>query len=545
MILFRSLKTKIIFSVILLVVVIEGIFLYLNIKSLSQQMIEKTEEEAFNLSETIRLSIRYAMIKDRRDEYQRIIDDVARRKGIVEVRIFNKAGEITVSSDRSKVGTIVDMKAEACYGCHREDEAKVLLPSDSKTRVYHTEKQRLLGLINPIYNEPACFSCHPQNINVLGVLDTMVTLEEFDQEKAYLYTRMVLSGIISVIVLSLLMSLLFTRLVNRPIAKLLVATKKAAQGDFDQVVHIESHDELRELSDSFNHMIKELKRSQNAIEEWTQTLEQRVEERTQELQRVQDQLIQAGKMAALGELSAGVAHEINNPLTGILTFSSLMLKKIDDQHPWKKDLENIVQQTTRCRNIVKGLLDFARQRKPDRKEWDIHALIDRTVTLVQNQARFQNIKIVREFDPQLPKLLVDGDQIQQVFMNIIINAADAMTGQEGILTIKTTSCNGIAEVLFKDTGCGMSKEHLSKIFTPFFTTKETGKGTGLGLAISYGIIQSHGGEIKVESELGRGSTFRITLPIDHPNDSTMEKMQGGEEKKTFSVREETVSDRNS
>src|SRR5512136_673860 len=180
---FRSLKTKILLSVIIVVVVIEGVFLYLNIRSLSRQILTKTEEEAFNLSETIRLSIRNAMIKDRRDEYQRIIDDVAQRKGIAEVRIFNKQGQITVSSDSSKVGTVVDKRAEACYGCHREGEAKVLLPSDSKTRVYHTEKQSLLGLINPIYNEPSCYSCHPKNLNVLGVLDTMISLEAFEREK--------------------------------------------------------------------------------------------------------------------------------------------------------------------------------------------------------------------------------------------------------------------------------------------------------------------------------------------------------------------------
>jgi two-component system NtrC family sensor kinase len=514
MIRFQSLKAKIILSVIIVVVVIEGVFLYLNIKSLSEQMINKTEEEAYNLSETIRLSIRYAMMKDRRDEYQRIIDDVAQRRGILEVRIFNKAGEITVSSDRTKVGTVVDMKAEACYGCHREDEAKVLLPSDSKTRVYHTETQRLLGLINPIYNEPSCYPCHPKTINVLGVLDTMISLEEFDKEKAQLYNRMLLSGVVSVIVLSFLSSLLFTRFVNRPIDKLLAATKTAAHGNLDQTVGVSSNDELGELAGSFNNMITELKRSRDAIEGWTQTLEQRVQERTRELQEVQDQLIRAGKMAALGELAAGVAHEINNPLTGVLTFSSLILKKLDDNHPWKRDLENIVQQTTRCRNIVKGLLDFARQRKPDKKEWDIHFLIDRTVTLVENQARFQNIKIVKELKNNMPMLAVDGDQIQQVFMNIIINAADAIGGDGGMLTIKTESRDRIAEISFTDTGCGMSKEHLSKIFTPFFTTKETGKGTGLGLAISYGIIQSHGGEIEVESETGKGSIFRIKLPIE-------------------------------
>jgi two-component system NtrC family sensor kinase len=509
-----SLKAKILLSVIIAVVVVEGIFLYLNIRSLSQQMIEKTEEEAFNLSETIRLSIRNAMIMDRRDEYQRIIDDVAQGKGIREVRIFNKQGEITVSSDRSKVGTVVDKKAEACYGCHREGEAKVLLPSDSKTRIYHTERGSVLGLIDPIYNEPSCYSCHPKTTNVLGVLDTTISLQDLQKEEAQIYNQMLISGVISVILLSLLLSLLLTRFVNRPIRRLLAATKTAAHGNLDQAVSIRSHDELGELSESFNNMISELKRSRDAIEDWTQTLEHRVQERTQELQQVQDQLVRAGKMAALGELAAGVAHEINNPLTGVLTFSSLILKKLDESHPWKKDMENIVQQTTRCRNIVRGLLDFARQRKPDKKEWDIHTLIDRTVILVENQARFQNIKIVKEFKTGIPMLFLDGDQIQQVFMNIIINAADAMAGDGGTLTIRTNMKDGMAEVSFTDSGCGIAKEHLSKLFDPFFTTKETGKGTGLGLAISYGIIQSHGGDIGVESKVGKGSTFRIKLPIE-------------------------------
>jgi two-component system, NtrC family, sensor kinase len=212
-----------------------------------------------------------------------------------------------------------------------------------------------------------------------------------------------------------------------------------------------------------------------------------------------------------------VAHEINNPLTGVLTFSSLLLKKVDEDHPWKKDLETIVQQTSRCRNIVKGLLDFARQRKPDKKHWDINALLDTTLTLLEKQAPFQNIQIIKDFKRELPKLLIDGDQIQQVFMNIILNAADAMAGNGGTLRIKTESKDGTVEVSFSDTGCGIPKDHLSKLFDPFFTTKTTGKGTGLGLAISYGIIQSHNGDIKVESEAGKGSTFRIKLPIESGN----------------------------
>jgi two-component system, NtrC family, sensor kinase len=310
-----------------------------------------------------------------------------------------------------------------------------------------------------------------------------------------------------------LLGLLLTRFVNRPIDKLLSATKKAAEGDLNQSVAIRTRDELGELSDSFNHMISELKRSRDAIEEWTQTLEHRVQERTRELQQVQDQLVHAGKMAALGQLAAGVAHEINNPLTGVLTFSSLLLKKLDETHPWKKDLETIVQQTSRCRNIVKGLLDFARERKPDKRFLDIYTLLEKTFTLLEKQVPFQNIKIVKEYGTEIPPVFIDGDQIEQVFMNIMLNAADAMAAEGGTLHIKTALRNGMVEVSFTDTGHGIAKENIPKLFDPFFTTKQTGKGTGLGLAISYGIIQSHNGDIKVESETGKGATFRVTLPI--------------------------------
>lgn len=287
---FSSLKDKILLSAIIGIVVIEGFFIYLNIRSLSHQIIEKTEQEAFNLSETIRLSIRNAMIKDRLDEYQRIIDDVAQRKGIVEVRIFNKTGRITVSSDRSKVGTVVDKQAEACAGCHGKGEVKPFLPSDSKTRIYHTEKGRLLGLINPIYNEPSCYSCHPKAKNVLGVLDIEISLGEFEKEKAETYNMMIISGALSVIILSFLLSLLFTRFVNRPIDRLLAATEKAAAGDLDQAVDIRSHDELGRLSESFNNMISELKSSHDALKGWAQTLEHRVQERTTELAKANEAL---------------------------------------------------------------------------------------------------------------------------------------------------------------------------------------------------------------------------------------------------------------
>ena len=285
----------------------------------------------------------------------------------------------------------------------------------------------------------------------------MISLEAFEKERGQIYKRMMLSGVVSVVVLSFLLGLLLTRFVNRPIDRLLSATKKAAQGDLDQAVRIRFHDELGELSESFNHMISELKRSRDAIEEWTQTLEHRVQERTRELQQVQDQLVHAGKMAAIGELAAGVAHEINNPLTGVLTFSSLLLKRMDDNHPWKKDLETIVQQTSRCRNIVKGLLDFARQRKPDKKLSGRPCLARKDAFPCRKTSALSEHPDRQGIRQEIPPVFIDGDQIQQVFMNILLNAADAMAEKGGSLPIGTALRDGMVEISFSDTGQGISK----------------------------------------------------------------------------------------
>jgi len=237
-----------------------------------------------------------------------------------------------------------------------------------------------------------------------------------------------------------------------------------------------------------------------------------LEKAYRELQQLQDQLIQAEKMASLGKLAAGVAHEINNPLTGILTFAHLLLKKTPEDDPQREDLEVIVTEATRCKRIVQGLLDFARQRDPEKSLADINKIIEDSLSLVENQASFQNIEIIKELDSDLPKIMVDVNQIQQVFMNIILNAAEAMP-DGGYLTISTQVVDRSIEIKFIDTGCGIPQENIGRLFDPFFTTKEPGKGTGLGLAVSHGIVTRHQGRIEVESQVGKGTTFTVKLPI--------------------------------
>ena len=232
------------------------------------------------------------------------------------------------------------------------------------------------------------------------------------------------------------------------------------------------------------------------------------------LQETHLQLVSSEKMASLGKLAAGIAHEINNPLGGILIYSSLMMEDLPEEDPKRGDLARIVQETGRCKEIVKSLLEFARQTEPKKEPTDMNRAINDGLFFLVNQALFHNIRIVKNLDPFLPFVRGNSGQLKQVFMNIIVNAAEAMHGN-GTLTIITSPSPDRKTVWieFADTGEGIPEENLSRIFDPFFTTKDVGKGTGLGLATSYGIVQDHGGTINVRSKVGLGTSFIIELPI--------------------------------
>jgi len=234
------------------------------------------------------------------------------------------------------------------------------------------------------------------------------------------------------------------------------------------------------------------------------------------LQETHVQLVSSEKMASLGKLAAGIAHEINNPLGGILIYSSLMMEDLSEEDPRRGDLARIVQEAGRCKEIVKSLLEFARQTEPKMEPTDINRAINDGLFFLVNQALFYNIQIIKKFDAFLPFVRGNASQLKQVFMNIIVNAAEAMHGS-GTLTITTSPAPDRKTVFveFTDTGEGIPEENLTRIFDPFFTTKEVGKGPGLGLATSYGIIEDHGGKISVRSKVGEATTFTIELPI-HP-----------------------------
>ncbi len=316
------------------------------------------------------------------------------------------------------------------------------------------------------------------------------------------------------IILALLMVVFVTSRITRPLDSLVFATEKVAQGDLAYEVPVQSSDELGNVAASFNKMTKVLQSSNEEITKRTRDLEKT----NKELRETQAQLIQTEKMSSLGRLAAGVAHEINNPLTGVMTFSHLLLKNAKDEAT-RKDLEIIVRETTRCKKIIKGVLDFARETPPQRKLCQVNDIIGRTLAILEPQALFHNIQTERNLDDKLPQIWIDENQMEQVFMNIVLNAAEAMKG-EGRFSISSSlnKKGDFVEVRMEDTGMGISKENLNKIFDPFFTTKDPQKGTGLGLSVSYGIVQKHKGDILVESEVGKGTIFIIKLPVDKKED---------------------------
>ena len=306
---------------------------------------------------------------------------------------------------------------------------------------------------------------------------------------------------------------LIIRQITRPLVEIADAAHAIAEGEFDVTVPADPPGELAVLADAFNRMLASLRQMRSDLEDWGRTLEQKVDLRTQELVSMQARVAQSERLASVGMLAAGVAHEINNPLGGILALTSLTLEDTAENDGRRDNLVEVVRQTERCRDIVKGLLEFSRQSKAGTESVDLNEVARDTLALVGNQSLFFNVEVVMDLAPALPPILADRSQLQQVFMNLLVNAAQAMQ-EQGRITVTSSygKQDGHVIVTVSDTGHGIDADQIARIFDPFFTTKDNGHGTGLGLSIAYGIVTQHGGTITVDSPPGRGTTFSMRFP---------------------------------
>jgi len=519
----KGLGSKLIFSILLLAVPFLGVTAYFNFDSQKQQLINNVIHEADSFSDTIKQSTKYDMQKFDREGVHHTIESVGQQEGVEWIRIFDKEGMVMYSSDPDEISTMVDKKAEACYGCHAAEKALEKLPTPERYRIFPSREHgtRILAMINPIYNEPSCSQAachaHPPAKKVLGVIDVALSLEKVDRQIRRNRNNMIWFGLASILGISLLVALFIQRFVDQPVRLLVSGFQRVAGGDLNQRVYIPSGDEMGVLARAFNRMAEDLKKADEEIKEWGRTLEHKVEEKAAELQNIQEHLIQTEKMASLGILGAGVAHEINNPLAIISMYAEMSLEeieKINGLEEIRDNLQTIIRKSEIAGNIVRNLLQFSRQTTSEKKIIDLNVTIEKSLNIIRNQAEIQNVKIAADLAPDLRPIFADDAKLQQVWTNIILNALQAMP-EGGTLTITTRNLAGnhTLEVSFTDTGVGISRENLGKIFDPFFTTKDTGKGTGLGLSVSYGIIQEHDGTISVESEPGKGTTFTFRIPV--------------------------------
>lgn len=527
---YNSISAKIILCVAGMILVVNGALAFVYLRIQQEDLDVTVLRNASQLSETIKKSIRNDMFENRKEAAYKIMNTMGQQEGIEKVRIYSSDGKILFSTDKSEVGRMVDQRGEACYGCHSEARPLERLATSERSRIFYSPdnnagpdaRHRVLGIINPMYNDSTCSSAtchaHPESIKVLGVIDVTMDLAAVDAMMAKGRRQVLLVSVVSIVAICVIVALVLIHFFTRPVKELVLGTHRISGGDLDHFIPVATNDEMGHLASSFNQMTRDLQKANAEIQEGIRNLEQKVEERTQELKATQSQLLHSEKLAAVGALAATVAHEINNPLTGVYTYIRLMERKIDlgqhgpaDVGKYKGYLDTMRREVERTAAIVQNLLDFTRPKEPACKPMSISKVVEESLSLVGNKLRLNNIEVVNRMRP-LPDIMADPAHMKQVFINLMVNACEAME-DGGTLTIgcECDEAENMVTVEISDTGVGIEAENLARIFDPFFSTKE--KGTGLGLSVVHGIVSRHNGKVDIESAPGNGTQLRIVLPI--------------------------------
>lgn len=517
--LWGTLSAKLLVLLGLSMALVFGLLGYLNIQLHRRHLERAAEAEAARMSSVILRNTSYYMLRNQRDGLYHIISDLANEPGVLRIRIINEQGRISFSSDTREIGGLVDNSLR-----HARMESELSGPARQAIRTYRESNgERALAVLNPIENGASCSSAechaHPAGIKTLGYLDMHVSLATTDKNVAESRRQVWQYTLLAILGVALLSAGFVRHTLHGPLSELMKGTQHLGAGELGYQIDLgPQQGELTELAASFNTMSWQLKEARNEINAWTQTLEARVEQKTSELTGAREEMSRVERMASIGKLAAVVAHEINNPLAGILTYAKL-LKKHASKEP-ARNVENIEMldliesESRRCGEIVRNLMTFGRPSSMNYEPADLNAVIDRCVRLVNHQLELKNIELQLKLARDLAPVRCDPGQIEQVLLALVMNAIDAMPNG-GALTLATRKAPGRPDVQVevRDDGVGMPSEVLKNMFEPFFTTKERGRGLGLGLAISRQIVERHQGRIEVKSEPGKGTAFTITLPM--------------------------------
>jgi two-component system NtrC family sensor kinase len=518
--------------------VVLGLLTYAVIRLQETGLTDNVEGSAARLSDMICRATLYSMMLNRKEDVQGIVTGVSGLQGIEGIRIYNKEGSVVFSARREDIGTKVDMNAEACNICHSTDGSTPLQNGDGGlVRIFsRSDGERVLGRITPIRNAALCSSApchaHPTEKTVLGVLDVKMSLARVDRQLAASRMGMFILSLIAVLTVSVISWGFIWVEVRRPVHRLMGGMASIAAGNLESRLPAGGRDEFGRLAGSFNKMAEDLSRARKEITAWSATLEEKVREKTIDLENAHREMMKVEKMASLGNLASSVAHELNNPLEGIVTFARLLMKRTkksplppDQAKSMLEDLKLVADEAMRCGEIVKNLLVFARQRGVDYRQVPLAPIIERCVMLMNHHATMNEVRLSSSCSI-MESVECDPNQIQQVLIALMVNAVEAMRPpggcpHGGTLEVKVVPGPLPATVALsvRDDGIGMSQEIKAHIFEPFFTTKSEGKGVGLGLPVAYGIIERHHGSIEFESIAGQGTCFTIILPVHQPSNT--------------------------
>ncbi|NOY78396.1 MAG: HAMP domain-containing protein [Calditrichaeota bacterium] len=485
--LFASIQFKIIVSTIAVVAIAVGLSTWFAVGSLEHQLLENTKHKLKTACEKISKNISMAMQNGHIPSIHRSFS-LIRSYPHYEVQMFiaDSLGTILVGTDSTKVGKKLKLEKG---GINKSD---VIIFKE------HIQKSDILVAQQSILNKPACYKCHDPGTRINGILQVRVALSEFMRDFSLFRELMIGNGIVIFLVMTITLSLLLGLIVSRPLKEMSRAMQKIETGDLNVRVKFNRRDEIGHLGKSFNAMVQRLA---DSIRQLTVSHE--------------NELQHADRLAALGELAAGIAHEIRNPLAGISGAVQVLASELDKNDPHYDVMNEIQKEIKRLDNSLENFLTYARPSEPKFQPFDIHDVIERALMLCLRSGQFSGITLVRDFRITSKQLIFDPALMQQVFMNIILNSLQAMN-HSGRLTITTRiredspHSKKVIEIVFADTGPGIPPENLKKVFQPFFTSKH--QGTGLGLAIARRIVEQHGGSISVISSPGQGTQFTIILP---------------------------------
>lgn len=525
----NSVAAKLIALIVGSLVLFFGCVTLIALRSQSQTTRRILTLNGAQLADLVAGATRDAMLRNDRGQIVATISTLARQREIERIRVLDKEGRIAHSSQPGEVGQVLDMQAEQCVTCHGQAEPPKALTAAEMVRETSHDAKPVLGITQVIRNEQECSggSCHvhPGGQELLGVLDITMQLQPYEEARRASRWRMAIAFILGILLASTVVAFATRSLVHQPVKALIGGAEALAGGDLSVRVPETRRDELGRLARTFNHMARDLEVAHSELVEWGQTLEQRVFQKTAELERAQQQIIQVEKMASLGRLAAVVAHEINNPLSSVVTYAKVLLRRIQGQSEAQTEatkdnvrhLDSIVSEASRCGGIVSQLLSFARQREGEFAPVNLNTIVDKALFLVHHKLELASVEAVCEPSPENPVVEADAAQIQQALMALLINASEAME-QGGRVTVRTRPAEGGAVLEVEDTGPGMAPDVAAHAFEPFFTTKSGGHGVGLGLSVVFSIVKTHGGKIDLVTEPGHGCRFTIFLPSHPPEE---------------------------